>query len=323
MTVVIFAREADAPVDAVVRRLAELGVPVFRANTSWFPGRLVLDAEQTSGQWVGELCDSVSGRRVDLGEVRSIWYRDPTAFRLDPALNPEERRFAYAEARLGFGGVLSALPVLWMNHPNRAADSMYKPLQLTVAAECGLRVPRTLVTNDPDRIRAFAAESTHGAVQKTFGANTVTEGGQLKVSFTHRLAVADLADLRGAELTCQQVQDWVPKAHDARVVVIGEHVFAVSIFSSTPTGYLDWRSDYDSLSYEIARMPDTVEGGLRAYLRRLGLTYAAFDFVVDHGGSWWFLESNSAGQYGWLEAQTGLPMTEALAGTLAKGAPSA
>lgn len=160
-------------------------------------------------------------------------------------------------------------------------------------------------------------------IQKTFGANTVTEGGQLKVSFTHRLGADDLADLRGAELTCQQIQDWVPKDHEVRVVVIGEHAFAVSIFASSSAGHLDWRSDYDSLSYQIAPLPDLVDDGLRAYMRRMGLTYAAFDFVVDHDGSWWFLESNSAGQYGWLEAQTGLPMTEALASTLAKGAGSA
>lgn len=319
MTVLVFAQEADAPVDAVVRRLAELDVPVFRADTSWFPRQLVLGARHESGRWHGNLTDAVSGRTVALEGITAIWYRDPKAFALDPGMNPEERRFAHGEARLGFGGVLNALPVLWMNHPNRAADAMYKPTQLAVAAQSGLTVPRTLVTNNPDQIRAFAAESEHGVIHKTFGANTVTEAGQLQVAFTHRLSDADLADLRGADLTAQQVQDWVPKAHELRVIAVGEHLFPVAIHAASAAGQVDWRSDYESLSYEVAALPAAVEDGLRAYLRRFGLTYAAFDLVVRPDGEHVFLESNSGGQYGWLEAQTGVPITEAIATTLAKG----
>ena len=48
-----------------------------------------------------------------------------------------------------------------------------------------------------------------------------------------------------------------------------------------------------------------------------GLSFGAFDFVVTPEGRWVFLECNPAGQYGWLEGHTGLPITEAVAGTLA------
>lgn len=40
----------------------------------------------------------------------------------------EERQFAAAEARIGFGGVLTSLPCFWLNHPSRIADAEYKPL---------------------------------------------------------------------------------------------------------------------------------------------------------------------------------------------------
>ncbi|WP_236075814.1 hypothetical protein [Streptomyces coffeae] len=40
--------------------------------------------------------------------------------------------------------------------PWQAADAEYKPLQLRVAAEAGLRVPRTLITNDPKAAHDFA-----------------------------------------------------------------------------------------------------------------------------------------------------------------------
>lgn len=113
MTVVIFAQEADAPVDLVVRELSQRQVPVFRADTRWFPRDLVLDAQLVDGRWSGTL--STEHRTVDLTDVRSIWYRDPSAFDLPPELTDVERAYAHREARLGFGGVLAALPSLCLS----------------------------------------------------------------------------------------------------------------------------------------------------------------------------------------------------------------
>jgi hypothetical protein len=44
------------------------------------------------------------------------------------------------------------------------------------------------------------------------------------------------------------------------------------------------------------------------------------DFAIEADGRWCFLESNGCGQYGWLEAQTGAPISAALADLLAEGA---
>lgn len=203
---------------------------------------------------------------------------------------------------------------------NRAADAMYKPLQLQVAAECGLRTPRTVVTNDPEVVTTFAAELDHGVVIKTLGANTITEGGKLKVVFTHRLSTSDLADLRGIDLTAHQLQEWIPKAREMRVVTVGDQLFPIMIDAGTAAAQVDWRIDYDSLSYELTTLPVEVAAGIRAYLARFSLTYAAFDFAIDSQGRYWFFEANTSGQFGWLEAHTGAPIIDTIASTLAEGA---
>lgn len=105
MSVVIFAQEADAPVDLVVRELSQLQVPVFRADTRWFPRDLVLDAQLVDGRWSGTL--STEHRTVDLTDVRSIWYRDPSAFDLPPELTGPTRT-----ARPGSGSAVCSLPCL-------------------------------------------------------------------------------------------------------------------------------------------------------------------------------------------------------------------
>ncbi|PKW19856.1 ATP-grasp ribosomal peptide maturase [Saccharopolyspora spinosa] len=317
MTVVIFADEADAPVDAVVQTLTQRGVTVFRANTSWFPDRLVLDAELRASRWVGHL--ATEHRSVALEDIRSIWYCSPTPFQFSPGMAPQWRTHAAREAKFGFGGVLSTLPVLWVNHPNRAADAMYKPLQLVTAAACNLTVPDTLVTNAPTAVRRFAENATTGVVQKSFAANTLTEDDKLKIAFTRRLDEAALRDLGGIGVTAHQIQHWVDKDYEARVVVVGGQVFTIAIHADSPAAYVDWRADFDALRYEWVPTPPEVDTGVRAYMDAFGLAYAAFDFSVDHAGNWVFLESNGAGRYGWLEARTGAPITEALADLLQAG----
>lgn len=319
MTVLVLAQDCDASVDRVVLALAERAVPIFRADLAWFPQHLILDAELDDGHWVGALC--TEHRSVELRDIRSIWYRDPGAFSFPAPMTPLERGYAFAEARLGVGGVLATLDALWVNHPNRASDAMYKPLQLATAARCGLRVARTLVTNDRGAVRRFAGGSPDGLVHKTFGANTVTENGALQVAFTHRLNQAHLADLDGVELTAHQFQHWLDgKAHEVRVIAVGRELFPIAIHAASPAARVDWRSDYDALSYRLVELPPEVEKSLHRYLECLGLAYAAFDLVVDHQG-YTFLESNSAGQFGWLESNTRAPITDALADLLARGAP--
>ncbi|MGH3827432.1 MAG: ATP-grasp ribosomal peptide maturase [Pseudonocardiaceae bacterium] len=318
MTVVIFAQDCDAPVDQVIRQLTDREVPVFRADTSWFPQRLIIDARLESGRWVG--CLSTDHHRVDLDDIRSIWYRDPTAFDFPANLSQPERRFAFREARLGLGGVLASLDTLWVNHPNRASDAVYKPLQLATAVECGLAVPRTLVTNDATAVRRFHAESGPGLICKVFGSNTIAEEGTLKVAYTHRLDDGDLTDLHNVSSTAHQFQDWVHnKHHEARVIVVGDRIFPVLIHAGSAASRIDWRTDYTALRYELTELPAAVENGVRLYMAAFGLAYAAFDFAIDAAGKWFFLEANTAGQYGFLETNTGAAINDALADLLAGG----
>lgn len=314
MTVLILAQEADAPVDAVVTELTRRGVPVFRCDTSWFPQHLTFDAELVDGRWRGTL--STVHRSVGLDDVRSVWYRDPTAFRFPPGLTDVERAFAHREARLGLGGVLSTLDVTWVNHPNRAADAMYKPLQLATAAACGLTVPRTMITNSSEVCRRFIGDHPEEVVQKSLGPNTLAEGDELKVAYTRRLEAADMGQLDGVSTTCTQLQGWVDKLADARLVVVGDRMFLFRILPKE-AGAVDCRAV--ACDYELVDTPAGMASGVTAYMKTLGLSYAALDFAIDRTGDHVFLESNGNGQYLWLEHYTDTPITDAIADLLSTG----
>ncbi|MGH3814419.1 MAG: hypothetical protein ACRDUV_18525 [Pseudonocardiaceae bacterium] len=135
-----------------------------------------------STRWRGHLF--VGSDVFDLDSVRSVYYRRPSRFVLPPGLSAGDAAFATTEARLSFGGPFSSLPVLWVNHPAKVAMAEYKSVQLTTAAAVGLSVPRTLVTNDIEGLRAFAAELEGPVVCKTFSSLMLSDGEVVESVFT-------------------------------------------------------------------------------------------------------------------------------------------
>lgn len=101
--------------------------------------------------------------------------------------------------------------------------------------------------------------------------------------------------------------------------MVGSHPFGVVIETESTSGRIDWRTDYAALTYRPIRVPDSVVAGMRTYLRGFNLRFAAFDFGVDHDGTWWFYEANPNGEWLWIERQTGLEISSRIAGLLLDG----
>lgn len=314
MSVLILADERDASADAMVRALRERDTVVHRVDTAWFPGQLSVSAELTRDRWSGRL--RTPYRTIDLDVITAVWFRSPKAYTFPAEMSAAERGFANLEAKYGLGGILTSLPVLWVNHPARLADAAYKPVQLAQAHRCGLRVADTIITNEAAAVLDFARRGR--TVTKVLGSNSIIERGGRKLAYTRVLEEADLRDLRGIDQTTHLLQRWVPKSCEARVVVVGESLTSVAIHAGSPAARVDWRTDYDSLRYELIEPPEPVAAGLRRLMKEMGLVYGAADFVIGPDG-WTFLELNAGGQYGWLEDATGAPITGQLADLLAKG----
>ncbi|ADJ48514.1 RimK-like protein [Amycolatopsis mediterranei S699] len=310
-TVLVLTEATDTTVDLVVRELDSRGASVMRVDTADFPLSLQVSA-RFDGTWHGEIRSA--DRAVDLSDIRSVYVRRPTMFRFPESMTDAEQRFAGREARRGIGGLLLSLPCSWVNHPSRAADAEYKPFQLQAAAACGLSVPRTVITNAPEHAAEHSAYLDASAVYKTLASATVADGDRVAFIPTTEVATSDMADLRVA-LTAHQFQARVPKVRDVRATVVGGRVFAASIVSPD-AGAIDWRTNYSALRYEPVSLPSEVEASLLALLDRLGLAFAAADFVVTADGEHRFVDLNPSGQWGWIQEATGLPIAAALAAHL-------
>jgi ATP-grasp ribosomal peptide maturase len=321
-TVLIITDDSDSPAERVGAELVNRGVPVITMDTADFPTRASIAAhiETGSTRWTGAI-DTLQGE-VPIAEVGAVYLRRPTQFEVDGAMTPQERAFAYAEARNGFGGVLTALRqsgCLWVNDPMAAMRAEYKPVQLVTAARIGLRIPKTIITSSPEEACAWAKEIDRPIVYKALGGIWHADEGKVRVVYT--TPISDLTELLDPALgrTAQMFQEWIDKAYEARAVVVGNKVLAVRIDTDSEQGRIDWRSDYASLRYEPIDLPRDVEDRLVELHDRLHLVYGAVDLICDQEGQWHFLETNQSGEWGWLNLQTGLPVHMYLADILEKG----
>jgi glutathione synthase/RimK-type ligase-like ATP-grasp enzyme len=213
---------------------------------------------------------------------------------------------------MGFGGVIASLSCRWLNHPHRIAVAEYKPFQLAAAAAVGLRVPATLITNDPETVREFVERFQAGVVYKSLSGSPPPVDGRSLALYTTVLEPTDHSH-PGLARTANFFQERVPKAYEVRMTVVGDHLFAVRIDTDSPSARIDWRSDYSSLRYAVEVVPNHVRGCVLKLLHGLGLDFGALDFIVTPKREWVFLEINPNGQWGWLEHATGLPITAGIA----------
>lgn len=245
---------------------------------------------------------------MDLRQARAVYYRRPTPYLPD---NPSQvEQFTGTQTRLGVGGVLASLPCQYVSHPRAIGAAEHKPVQLITARQLGFPVPATLITNRVDDARAFAAE--HGPiVYKPLRATPYTgQDGRLTTIWTARVDPAEL-DVT-VNHAAHLFQTLVDKVADLRVTVVGKRVFCVRVDSDL----LDWRQDYDRLSYSLVDPPPGLADRCLAYLERFGLRFGAFDFALGRDGTPFFLECNPNGQWGWLEDATGAPIAATIADLL-------
>jgi glutathione synthase/RimK-type ligase-like ATP-grasp enzyme len=315
--ILIVSHEFDPHADRMVALLNYLKVECVRWLPQFFPlkSRISLQTGETGFQG---LIDT-DYWQADPRTIRSVWYRQPAAPILPASLGPDERRFADGEVRATLSGLFQVFDWFWVNHPDRSRIAGSKILQLKTAQEIGFRIPKTLVTNDPERVRAFFHACDGNIIYKPFYSGFFV--GTENACFTSPVSLEKLSQIDLIANTPGIFQERLPKRIELRITVIGRKVFATEIHSQTATDSLsDWRrADIETLPHDVHALPHDIEARCLKLLDRFDLAYGAIDMVVTPGGDYVFLENNPSGQFGWIENKTGQPLTEALAKMLIAG----
>ena len=305
--VLVVSTKVDTATDDVVSRLNQRGVPLCRLNTEDFPFSKTITYEpgREPVLWVEE-------QRVP--PPSSVWYRRIRTPNTPPGMDEGVSNFCRTEARAAITGSIVGTSARWMSMPSAIWASEHKPFQLTLAAQHELTIPRTLITNDPTKIRQ-AFRDFNGMIVKPTRTGHLVKDGVEHAIYTSRVLAEHLQEIDSARWSPSIYQEHTPKRYDIRVTIVGRKVFAAAIDSqSDPAAITDWRQTSNpNLPHLPHTLPDGLAEQLLALMRSMQLTFGAIDLIQRPDGEYVFLEVNPNGQWLWLDDALGLGISDAIA----------
>lgn len=305
-------------IDRVVDGLKRRNVRPVRFDTDRFPTEIELSLEDLGDGPVHVLRDGETKVRGDA--VTAVWTRSIWPPRLPEDLDHQLRQGCVAQSRDVLEGFLAGLePRCWLSRPESVHRATNKLVQHRVARRVGLSLPRTLITNDAERVRRFCDTIGGPVVTKLLKPLSMSMGRAPLAVYTSELEPDDLEALDGLELAPMIFQEKVDKDLELRVMYVSGHLFAGAVDASgSARGETDWRlSETTEVGWQPAEVPAETARRMRRFMAELDLETGAFDLIRTPAGEHVFLEVNPLGEWGMLERDLGLPISETLAAALA------
>lgn len=299
----ISARFGDRARHAFEANLCETDVEIDRRSAERDVGARVSNANSVS---------------LAPDEITAVWSRKVWTPTMDASLDARLKEGCVRESYAALYGFFDTLQhARWVNDMTAMNEAENKLRQLRIAEEVGLRVPKTLVTNDPDAARAFHAEHAP-LVAKMLTPLTISMGEAPMFVHTSPVRSEDLEHLDGLRHSPMVFQETIEKRLELRIAFVAGRMFAGAIDArGSEHGRTDWRlSRPGEVRWTRGEVPRELAERLIALMDRLRLVYGAIDVIETPEGDHVFLEVNPGGEWGMLERDLGLPIAAALADAL-------
>lgn len=298
-----------------------LGVPndMHVAAVEWGLGQLGVSSYVLMASDIPDLCQSsieidalgstairvhANETLVSLDGVKVVWNRrwsKPTA---PSRVSSHDVEPVEAESLEHFRCLVEVLGVTAeiVNAPWAQQRAVRKAVQIITANSVGLKTIPTILSNSPGDIAAFC--NSHGpAITKSHRPTLWINDGVVYSRLTAEMPPVNEISPNKIIDCPMIVQSKVRRVSEVRIVAFGSTMIAVQ--SSWPdSDEIDGRLAAWTTgggSSHLVHPPHAVAQGCRDYMAKLSLKYAAFDFIIDEGGDWLFLECNEAGQFLYLE----------------------
>lgn len=299
--ILIIAPKDDPHANIVAAGLGALGAKYIRWAIEGLPSSQEVSVDFCSD---APLTLQSYGAKWRPDEITTVWYRregivrppDSLSMRSHQALERE-----WLDSRRGIYHFLSLGEALWVNPWVSAWRSENKVCQLQQAPKAGFDIPRTLVSNSPEKIRSFFGSNDGKIIHKMF---YPAQFGQA-TACTSRVDAALLTNDEMLGLCPGIYQEELNIEFEVRVFVAGCTIVSAKLVN-TGTRSIDSRVDlFCGQVVSAYRLPDEVAEKCIRLTRLLGLVSGSLDLVFTRDGKWLFLEINQAGQFLWPEVCAG------------------
>lgn len=317
MKVLLLTHSGDFfTVDRVQLALKNLGLYPIRINTDLYPQETQINI--TIHEGLPKVTIHTAEEIVDIYDVQGVWLRRIWSPQIDKEVEEPFRAMCINESQNVFKGILPLLEhAIWVDPLDKIVFASNKIYQLKLAVTCGLDIPSTLISNESQKVLDF-----YKAEKNIIAKMTTQTGYGMKSSAmtmaTYQVQEEHLDSLESLRYCPMVFQKEIDKAYELRIVYVAGDFFIGAIDASqTQAGQTDWRkTKVDETQWTQAKLPDDIKEKIKRLMTALGLLFGVIDMIKTPEDAYVFLEVNPTGEWGMLERDLHLPISEAIAHTI-------
>ncbi|MBD2777891.1 MvdC/MvdD family ATP grasp protein [Iningainema tapete] len=294
MNILILGDSSDAHAAHVKDYLTQAGATVDYLDTSMFPTQLRMSWQPNTQ--VGSI--KLSSRQLEFQDIHSVFWRSFAGVGVPHLEDSHQLQIAFNDSMSTVRTLMKACPCRWVNSWEAYQFHKEKPLQLHACQRIGVKIPETLITNDPEQVIRFAKSHERVIFKPVYGGAHTQILTESHLD-PHRLNLA-------LSLSPVTIQEYIGGTN-IRSYVIGNSVYSAEICSN----FLDFREDLNAklIPHEL---PKQIQQQCRDITQALYLEWTAIDWRLTPWGEYVFLEANPSPMFLHFEQQTGFPITEKL-----------
>lgn len=249
-------------------------------------------------------------------EIFSVWIRRPKPIKASGIDDTGVLGFMIDQGESFLNGLYYCLSEesLWINPLNSLQRAKYKIPQLILARKVGFNVPNTLITNRSDLAKNFFEEQQEICTKSLNRPNYYFKD-EFRKFYTQKVDKETFyKNINSIKVCPTFFEQYIEKAFDIRVVIVGDKVFAFKIDSqSDPDSKIDFRgADATKIEHSPYKLPRDIEEKIMAFIKASNLVYSSMDLVLSKENKYYFIENNCNGQWLWLEYLTGVNISDSL-----------
>ena len=299
-------------IDIFFEYLKTKNIPYFRLNSD----RLNHLQKININEDFFELTDEF-GTTINSKEIKAVWHRKAWGITVPEELDEDYTKIfmkEYASLRYNLFTLLEDVP--WINPlQNENKIDGNKLHQLKLAKKNNLTIPKTIFSNDSEKITNFFHESCNGKmVAKLHGVISKSMGGEnfLSTNIIDENSLQNIADIE----YCPMIfQPYIEKEYELRIVYLDGEFFTGKINNSENA---DWRIAQGNYFWSAYDLPENIKANITSMMKEMGLYIGAIDMIKGKDGNYYFLEVNPQGEWGMLQKELHFPIAERIADNLIK-----
>jgi glutathione synthase/RimK-type ligase-like ATP-grasp enzyme len=302
---------ADSVTELVCARLAACDYRYRLLDLGAYPGRFRIKWDWNGSGPAGYIAGPEW--RLNLDDLTGAYIRFLGSEGRLPLRNvtPDAAQAVYYEADTGLMALLNDMPCTVVNRHGGGMSNNSKTYQALLIRRCGLKIPPTLVTNDPSRATEFYQEYQRDIIYKSLSGIR---------SIVRRLRPEQLSRLSLLRQGPSQFQAFIP-GENVRVHTVGDQVFATRIRSEA----VDYRYAHlegHQVAMEPTTLPTRVGEACLRLAHELDLLVTGIDLKETPDGDYYCFEVNPCPGFLYYERYSGQPISTALANLLHHGNPA-